>query len=75
MEIRAVATPDLKIEAAIQSLPSGVKRLLAAANVDLAGKKIGVADLDRRLASAERMSTLDKLALKVGLERQGILGD
>ena len=63
-----------KIEAAISSLPPGVKRLLAAANVDLAGKRIGIADLDRKLASAERMSSvLDRLTLKVGLARANLI--
>ena len=68
MEIRAVATPDLKIEAAIASLPPNVRRLMASADVVLAGKTISVADLDRKLAgSGDRMPTIDKLTFKLGL--------
>jgi hypothetical protein len=75
MEIRAVATPDLKIEAAILSLPPNVKRLLAAADISLAGNTIGVADIDRKLAAASRLSNTDRLTVKVGLNRAGLLGD
>jgi hypothetical protein len=74
MQIHAIATTDTKIEAAISSLPPTTRRLLAAADVSLTGK-ISVADLDRKLAAAERLSVLDRLAVKVGLEKSGLLGN
>jgi hypothetical protein len=75
MHINAVTDTTTKIEAAIDHLPPNVRRLLASADVNLGGKTISVADIDRKLAASERLSTLDKLALKLGLNRAGLLTD
>jgi hypothetical protein len=75
MEIHAIADREnFNLSAAVSSLSPTVRRLMASANVSLTGK-IGVADLDRKLATAERLSVLEKLTLKVGLEKSGLLGD
>lgn len=68
------AVADTKIEAAILALPPNVKRLAAAANLELVGK-ISVADVDRKLAASTRLTTLDKLQIKIGLNRAGVLID
>jgi hypothetical protein len=70
--LNAVASTDLKIEAAIASLPKNVTRMLAGADINLIGK-IGVADLDRRLAAATRLTNTDRLTIKIGLNRAGLL--
>jgi len=72
MQIHAV-TDTTKIEASILALPPNVRRLMAAADVVLAGKTISVAEIDRKLAASERLSTIDKLTLKLGLNRGGLL--
>jgi hypothetical protein len=74
MSLTLNAVADLDIKAAVDRLPKNVTRLLAAADVALVGK-IGVADLDRRLAKADRLTNMDRLQIKIGLERAGILGD
>jgi hypothetical protein len=80
MHINAVTDPaTLKIEAAISSLPPNVRRLMTLADINLGGKTISVADIDRKLAASDasdrRMSTIDKLSLKLGLNRAGLLVD
>lgn len=72
--LHAVAERPTSIEAAISNLPKNVTRMLAGADIALVGK-ISVADLDRKLAASTRLTTTDKLTIKVGLERAGVLGD
>jgi hypothetical protein len=75
MQISAIADREnFNLSAAVSSLSPTVRRLMASANVSLTGK-ISVHDLDAKLATAERMSTVEKLTLKIGLERQGLLGN
>lgn len=68
--IRAVT--DIEIQAAVQKLPPNVKRLAAAADIALTSK-LTVAQVDAALAKAPRLSVTDRLSLKVGLERAGLL--
>jgi hypothetical protein len=71
--IRAIAEkPEFNIEAAVASVPPDVRRLCASADVPLG--KISVAVIDLKL-SASRLSTLQKLQLKIGLNRAGLLVD
>lgn len=73
LAINAVST-DLTIKTAIEKLPANAVRLMAAADVDLAGKAISVSEIDRKLA-ASRLSTIEKLQLKIQLNRSGLLVD
>jgi hypothetical protein len=74
MQINAIAEkPAFSIEAAVASLPANITRLAAAADVAIAGK-ITVAEIDRRLGGS-RLSTIEKLQLKIGLNRAGLLVD
>jgi hypothetical protein len=75
MQIHAVTDQAaLKIEAAILALPPNVKRLAAAANLELVGK-LTVAQVDAKLAAAARLTTMDRLQIKIGLNRAGLLSD
>jgi hypothetical protein len=76
MQIHAIAT-DAKptaIEAAILSLPANVRRLAAAADLQLVGK-LTVAQVDAKLAAATRLTNTDRLTIKIGLNRAGLLVD
>jgi hypothetical protein len=74
MHLNAVAEkPAFSIEAAVASLPPNITRLAAAAAVAIAAK-ISVAEIDRKLAGS-RLSTIEKLQLKIGLNRAGLLVD
>jgi hypothetical protein len=73
MEIRAVTEkPTFNIEAAVASLGPDVRRLAACAEIPVG--RISVADIDAKL-SASRFSTIEKLQLKIGLNRAGLLTD
>lgn len=73
LSIHAVADQDvIAIAAAAAKLHPAIKRLLSSASVVIDGKKLSVADLDRQLAST-RLSITERLTLKVGLERAGLL--
>jgi hypothetical protein len=67
------ADPQLSIQATIDALPRFVKRLMAEANVGLAGKRISVAEIDRQLNASGRLSAQDRIALKLSLERAKLL--
>jgi hypothetical protein len=72
--LNAVAEkPAFSIEAAVASLPPNITRLAAAADVAIAGK-ISVSQIDAKL-SASRLKTIEKLQLKIGLNRAGLLVD
>jgi hypothetical protein len=72
--LNAVAEkPQFSIEAAVASLAPNITRLASAADVAIAGK-ITVAEIDRKLSSS-RLSTIEKLQLKIGLNRAGLLVD
>jgi hypothetical protein len=74
MKINAIAEkPQFSIEAAVASLPPNITRLAAASDVTIAGK-ISVAEIDRKLSSS-RLSTIERLQLKIGLNRAGLLVD
>jgi hypothetical protein len=73
MQINAV-TDTTKIEAAILALPANIKRLAAAADLALVGK-LTVAQVDAKLAAATRLTTMDRLQIKIGLNRAGLLSD
>jgi hypothetical protein len=74
MQINAIAErPEFNIAAAVASLPPDTKRLAAAADFAIAGK-ISVGALDAKL-SASRLRTLEKLQLKIALNRAGLLVD
>jgi hypothetical protein len=72
--LHAVASPDLTIQAAIQNLPPNIKRLAAAADLALVGK-LTVAQVDAKLAAATRLTNTDRLTIKIGLNRAGLLVD
>lgn len=74
MQINAVTDENaFSISAAIDRLPPNIKRLMASAGVDLAGKKISVGALDAQLRAAERITTHERLMLKVSLNHSGLL--
>jgi hypothetical protein len=70
LAINAVAT-DLDIKAAVEKLPPNVRRL--AAQADLALGKLTVAQVDAKLAAAPRLTTMDRLQIKIALNRAGLL--
>jgi hypothetical protein len=73
MKINAIAEkPQFSIEAAVASLPPNVVRLAAAGDVALG--KISVAEIDHKLGGS-RLTTIEKLQLKIGLNRAGLLVD
>jgi hypothetical protein len=72
-KINAVADKEFSIEAAIAKLPLDVQRLSSSAGIAVAGT-LTVAQVDAKLA-ASQLSTLQKLQLKVGLNRAGLLAD
>jgi hypothetical protein len=69
------AVKEFDIKAAVDRLPANIKRLAASADLALVGR-LSVATVDAKLAAAaERLTTMDRLQIKIGLERAGILGD
>jgi hypothetical protein len=73
MQINAVTEKTFDIQAAVASLPPNVKRLAAAGDVTIAGR-ISVAEIDHKLGGS-RLTTIEKLQLKIGLNRAGLLVD
>jgi hypothetical protein len=73
MNISAVIDQPTDIQAAVAGLPPNIKRLAASADVTIAGR-ISVAAIDAKL-SASRLTTIEKLQLKIGLNRSGLLFD
>ncbi len=50
--INAVADKEFSIEAAVEKLPPNIRRLMASANLNLGGKKISTAEIDRQLEAS-----------------------
>jgi hypothetical protein len=73
--LHAVSDGDdsITIKAAIDSLPAPTKRLMASAGVDLAGKRIKICDLDRAIRASGLTDPVDRIALKLGLDKAGLL--
>jgi hypothetical protein len=47
---------------------------MASAGVDLAGKRIKICDLDRAIRASGRLTNpVDRIALKLGLDKAGLL--
>jgi hypothetical protein len=64
----------LKIQAAIDNLPSATKRLMAQAGISLNGKKTSVAEVDRLIMAAARpLDPVSRIELKLQLDRAGLL--
>ncbi len=73
LAIHAVADEAaLAIKAAAAKLGPDVKRLMASASVIVDGKKLTVAEVDAKLAGS-RLSVTERLTLKIGLTRAGLL--
>jgi hypothetical protein len=73
--INAVTAEKFDISAALAK-PEGrvISRLMALAGVEPPKGRVAVADLDRALAAAgSKLSTLQRLELKVALDKVGVL--
>jgi hypothetical protein len=75
MNITAIADDKtFSLEAALAKLDKPAFRLMTAVGVGLPQAKIPVAALDRQLA-ASRLTTQQRLELKVSLSRVGLLAE
>jgi hypothetical protein len=73
MQIHAVTdTKEFDIAAAAQKLQPDARRLMTQADVAVGAKRITVAEIDAKLA-ASRLTTMERLQLKISLERCGLL--
>jgi hypothetical protein len=74
MQIHAVVDTKAFDISAAMARPEGrvISRLMALANLEAPKNKVAVADLDRQLAGS-KLSTLQRLELKVALDKIGVL--